>query len=228
MNTTDRLLVWVVGVLSIAALLVAVFYHPTVPAGQQQAGYTEGTHYGQITATNVESTGSMLADAGLTVAGGINSTGGASFTGTSTLGFTPNQPYIVTTPFGTSTSTVVSFQYSGPTVAVDSDFLDFDPGSAAITSNGSYRAYISKGRVDANTNATGTLFSKSVINSSTVSVAYGGPVPSSYYVSSTAFINGLNGVTTTPIMLFNGDWVNVTSSILSTSTGRLILISHPF
>ena len=160
---------------------------------------------------------------------GLEVRGNTTLTGTSTILVTANQQYFISTSFNAASTTLVSTRYTGPTVAVDSVFLDVDAGTSANTANSAFRAYVSKATADNSVNATGTLMRQVIIASSSLQVAYGGPVLSSYYTSSSAQLTALAGITTTtPIMLYNGDWINVTSTAITSSTGKIRLLLHQF
>ena len=179
----------------------------------------------------------LSADSTSPVAGEVRGTtltitGASTLTGTSTASITAKQQYFLDFTYGSATTSYVNSQYTGPTVVVDAVYLDQDAGSSAITVNSAWRAYISQASADNNTNATGTLFLTRTLASSSLQIAYGGSVPSSYYTTSSQaslLTTGINGVvTTTPIMLYNNNWVNATSTAITSSTGRLRLLVHSF
>lgn len=156
--------------------------------------------------------------------GNINATGTLNFSGLA------NGLGGLVSSFTAATTTVCAIQNTTGVDRVITDLaLDISAGTSANTVNGSWRGYVSVARADNNTNVTGTLLLAQTINSSTVARSFGGPVPSSYYTSSTAFQTALSGVNTTTLIMWPANtWVNVTSSAITSSTGNCVVSSRNF
>lgn len=143
---------------------------------------------------------------------------------TSTIGFATGQLNVTTAAFNSASTTMCSIQNtSGADRVITSAFIDLAAGTSAVNVASQWRGYVSAGRANNSVTATGTLFSQTFLASSTLAVAYGGPVPNSYYVSSTAtnaFLTVLSLTTSTPVMWPNGWYANVTSTAITSSTGN--------
>lgn len=168
---------------------------------------------------------------GLEVAGTIYANGNLSVSGSSSINYLVGGENTLFTSFNAASTTVVAVQNtSGQDRIITSAFINLNAGTAANTANSAWRGYVSPGRADNNTTSTNVLFRTATLNSSTVAVAYGGPVQSSYYVSST-FMTGGSGVslvTTTPVMWYNGTFINVTTTAITSSTGSVVIYFQPF
>ena len=159
-------------------------------------------------------------------------TGASTLSGTTTLGYTPNQLNVTTASFNSASTTMCSIQNtSGLDRVVTAFGLNVNAGTVAIGANSRWAAGITPARAQEGApTATGTLFRNAFIMSSTLAVAYGGPVENSYYTSSTLNqIGGTGGIsTTTPAMWYNGWYVNATTTAITSSTGNCKVLWYGF
>lgn len=158
--------------------------------------------------------------------GNINATGTLNLAGTSSIGYSTTQPNIVTVAFNSNSTTLCSIQNTSPLTRVITN-LYFDLTSTTGAGAGTqWRGYVSAGRADANAAATATVFTQAIIpivNAANSPQIFGGPVPSSYYISSTVFLTGVTGITTTTMPLQLPNWyMNVTSTAITSSTGNCV------
>lgn len=136
--------------------------------------------------------------------------------------FSPNLQNIYTVPFNAASTTVCAIQNgTGAYQAIPATYVDVNAGTSSTTVNTLWRGYVSAGRADMNAAATATLFAQTSFPSSTQYLSFGGPVPSSYYTSSTAFLTDVAGIpTSTLVMLPPTWWLNVTTTAITSSTGN--------
>jgi hypothetical protein len=103
-------------------------------------------------------------------------------------------------------------------------------GSSGSGGLSQFRGYVSAARADMNTAATSTLMKQSFIAvAATMKEVFGGPVPGSYYVtSSAAYDTGIGTQTTTPVVWPAGWYANVTSTAVVSSTGACVFSNYLF
>lgn len=159
----------------------------------------------------------------------LNVSSTVTISGTTTLGYTLNQLNTPQVAFNSNSTTVCSVQNtSGADRVIPSFSMGFtgSSGSGGLTQ---FRAYVSAGRADMNTAATATLFKQAFIAvAATMKNVYGGPVPGSYYVTSSLVYDTAVGTpTTTPVIWPNGWYANVTSTAIASSTGNCMVASYP-
>ena len=157
-------------------------------------------------------------------------TGASSLSGTSTLGYTPNQLNTPQTAFNGNSTTLCSVQNTSGVSRIISALTIASTGSTGNGVATGWRGYVSAARADNNRRATGTLFSESQLGIAATDVqVWGGPVPNSYYVSTTAaaFLTVGNLTTSTPVLWPNNWYANVTSTAISSSTGNCSIHSYP-
>lgn len=140
---------------------------------------------------------------------------------TGTVAYAPGQVNVANASFNAASTTLCSIQNtSGLDRVVQSGnlYLTGTTGGGGLTS---FRSYVSAARADNNTTATSTVIKETQLTvAANVVQVTGGPVPGSYYTSSTVPLTALNGVvTTTPVLWKNGWFFNVTSTAITSSTG---------
>lgn len=166
---------------------------------------------------------------GTTYLDGPLTTVGLTTLGSTTVGYATNLLNTPQVAFNGNTTTPCSVQNtSGVNRVITSLTLGItgSTGDGAITA---FRGYVSAGRADANTRASSTLMKTTIIPvTATDLLVFGGPVPSSYYVtSSPTLLNALGSPSTTPVLWPIGWYANVTSTAIASSTGDCIISSFP-
>lgn len=149
--------------------------------------------------------------------------------GTSTFAYTNNQLNTPQVAFNSASTTLCSVQN---TSGVDRVIPSFTLGLTGSTGSGGlsqFRAYVSAGRADTNSAATSTLMKQAFIAvATTMKSVFGGPVPGSYYVtSSAAYDTAIGTQTTTPVIWPAGWYANATSTAITSSTGNCMIASYP-
>ena len=171
----------------------------------------------------------------LTVSGILNATGNINATGSTTISYLVGGENTLFTPFNTASTTVCSIQNtSGQDRIVTSFFLNVNAATGFNSSSfTSWRGYASPARIDNGTTSTLVTLKQTIIPSSTVGVVYGGPVPGSYFASSSPIGSGsfytITGLaSTTPVMWYNGSYLNVTTTAVSNLSGNCVTYFQPF
>lgn len=142
--------------------------------------------------------------------------------GTTTLSYTPNQLNTASIIMNPASTTLCSVQNTSGVRRVITGLSILSTGSSGAGALTQVRAYIGGNRADMHDVATATLFKQALVDVTVSGVqVFGGPVPMSYYLSSTAFGTGISSIPTTTLAIWDpGSYVNVTSSAITSSTGN--------
>lgn len=161
----------------------------------------------------------------LWVAGDLNVTGTVNFVGGS-VSMTGGWNF-TSSSFNSNTTTPCSIQNSSGRDRIVADMNFHIIGTTGDGATANWRAYVSAGRADNNTAATATVFRNALIpiySAALGPMVFGGPVPGSYYTSSTVFETGIAGSSTSsPVIWRNGWYLNVTSTAITSSTGKCLV-----
>lgn len=130
------------------------------------------------------------------------------------------------TTFNSNTTTYCAVQNSSGSDRVIPSMTLISTGSSGSGGATAFRGYVSAGRADNNSAATATIFSQIELPVTATGYSlWGGPVPGSYYSSSTLAVFRTSNLlaTTTPVLWRNGWYANVTSTAITSSTGQCLI-----
>jgi hypothetical protein len=175
-------------------------------------------------------------DSGVYLKGGLEADGASyidntlTVSGSSTFGYTANQLNTAKVSFNSNSTTLCSvLNDSGVDRVISGMSLNItgSTGSGGLTQ---FRGYVSAGRADMNTAASSTLLKQSFIAvSATGKQVFGGPVPGSYYTSSTLAITALDGFTSSTPVIWPANWyATVSSTAITSSTGACVFSNYLF
>ena len=158
---------------------------------------------------DVELEDDLWVNGDLNVTGTVNSVVGLNLSSTS---FNSNSTTLCSVVNNSGTDRILS----AGTILITST-----TGEGATTQ---WRAYVSAGRAANNTAGSSTIFRQielPAVTSANAPLAYGGPVPGSYYVTSSVNQTAVPGLASSTLVLWRNGWyANVTSTAITSSTGK--------